>query len=102
MKINSVLELGNLIKQRRHELNITQADAAEICNVGKRFFSELENGKENGYGIGIRDNENTLGVGRADNGWRGIQAVAGGGEKVVKKYGCNAFGTALRKGSGGI
>lgn len=46
MKINSVLELGNLIKQRRHELNITQADAAEICNVGKRFFSELENGKE--------------------------------------------------------
>ena len=46
MKINSVLELGNLIKQRRHELNITHADAAEICNVGKRFFSELENGKE--------------------------------------------------------
>lgn len=32
-------------KNRRLKLGLTQAQTAEMCNVGKRFFSELENGK---------------------------------------------------------
>lgn len=45
MKITSVADLGTLIKEKRNKLGITQADAAGMCNVGVRFFSELENGK---------------------------------------------------------
>lgn len=45
MKISSVADLGNLIKEKRNRLGITQANAAAMCNVGVRFFSELENGK---------------------------------------------------------
>ena len=32
-------------KNRRLKLGLTQAQTAEMCNVGKRFFSELKNGK---------------------------------------------------------
>ncbi|MCQ2050158.1 MAG: helix-turn-helix transcriptional regulator [Fibrobacter sp.] len=39
-------ELSKIVKSRRKELGITQADAAGMCGVGNRFLSELENGKE--------------------------------------------------------
>lgn len=46
MKINSVNEISEIIKKRRKELGLTQAETAAMCNVGARFFSELENGKQ--------------------------------------------------------
>ena len=45
MKITSVADLGLLIKEKRNSVNMTQADAAGLCNVGTRFLSDLENGK---------------------------------------------------------
>lgn len=38
-------DIGKLIRARRKESGITQQKAAGMCNVGVRFFSELENGK---------------------------------------------------------
>ena len=46
MKINSVESLSEAVKTRRKQLGLTQAETAAMCNVGARFFSELENGKE--------------------------------------------------------
>jgi len=37
--------IGKAIRQRRQEMDITQAEAAALCKVGTRFLSELENGK---------------------------------------------------------
>ena len=45
MKITSVADLGLFIKEKRNSINMTQADAAGLCNVGTRFLSDLENGK---------------------------------------------------------
>lgn len=39
-------EISAIIKEKRKTLKLTQAECASMCNVGKRFFSELENGKE--------------------------------------------------------
>ena len=38
--------LGNLIKQRRGQLLLTQAELAMVSGTGVRFISDLENGKE--------------------------------------------------------
>lgn len=46
MEINSVDELSAIVKNRRKKLGLTQSECAAMCNVGNRFFSELENGKE--------------------------------------------------------
>ena len=46
MKILSVDSISKLVRQRRIDLGLTQAETAAMCNVGIRFFSELENGKE--------------------------------------------------------
>ena len=46
MKINSVESISEAVKTRRKQLGLTQAETAALCNVGARFFSELENGKE--------------------------------------------------------
>lgn len=43
--INTVPEIGALIRRMRKEQRLTQAEVAGLCNVGARFFSELENGK---------------------------------------------------------
>ncbi len=40
-----MLSIAKMVKSRRKQLGITQADAAGMCGVGNRFFSELENGK---------------------------------------------------------
>lgn len=45
-KIESTSELGALVRRRRKESRIRQADAAALANVGIRFLSELERGKE--------------------------------------------------------
>ena len=46
MKINSVKSISEAVKVRRKQLGLTQSETAAMCNVGARFFSELENGKE--------------------------------------------------------
>lgn len=45
MKINGMESIAALVKERRKQLGLTQAETAAMCNVGKRFFSELENAK---------------------------------------------------------
>ena len=46
MHIATITDISNLVRARRKELALTQADAAGLCGVGVRFWSELENGKE--------------------------------------------------------
>lgn len=43
--IKTAKDLGTLIRQRRKEMGLSQADLAGICNVGNRFLVELEAGK---------------------------------------------------------
>ena len=45
MEVFTVKELAKIIKQKRLSMGMTQSDASALCNVGVRFFSELENGK---------------------------------------------------------
>ena len=46
MRIISVESVSEAVKKRRKQLGLTQSETAAMCNVGARFFSELENGKE--------------------------------------------------------
>ena len=46
MIINSITDISEAVKTRRKSLGLTQSECAAMCNVGNRFFSELENGKE--------------------------------------------------------
>lgn len=46
MIINSIIDISEFVKKRRKSLGLTQSECAAMCNVGNRFFSELENGKE--------------------------------------------------------
>lgn len=46
MKIISVESISEAVKNRRKQMGLTQSETAAMCNVGARFFSELENGKE--------------------------------------------------------
>ena len=46
MRIISVESISEAVKTRRKQLGLTQSETAAMCNVGPRFFSELENGKE--------------------------------------------------------
>ena len=43
--MNDIREIGHIIRAKRKEYGLTQAEAAGLCNVGIRFMSELENGK---------------------------------------------------------
>lgn len=45
MKISGMESIAKVTKERRKKLGLTQAQTAAMCNVGKRFFSELENAK---------------------------------------------------------
>ena len=45
MKVTDIESISKLVKERRLFLGLTQAQTAEMCNVGNRFFSELENAK---------------------------------------------------------
>ena len=44
-KIETVADLGKIVRNRRKTDRLTQADMAALCEVGTRFLSELENGK---------------------------------------------------------
>ncbi|HQC30748.1 MAG TPA: helix-turn-helix transcriptional regulator [Acholeplasmataceae bacterium] len=39
-------QIGNLVRNKRKELGITQAYLAAVANTGVRFISDLENGKQ--------------------------------------------------------
>lgn len=43
--IKNSSDLGVQIRKKRKRLKLTQTEFAEMCNVGTRFISELENGK---------------------------------------------------------
>lgn len=43
--ISSTLDLGRIVKQRRQQLGLKQADLALASGTGVRFISDLENGK---------------------------------------------------------
>lgn len=45
MRTTNIEKIGAFVKERRKKMGLTQKEAAELCNVGTRFFSELENGK---------------------------------------------------------
>jgi len=45
LEIGDTRALGDLIRQRRKAMGLTQRDAAGLCGVGERFLSELERGK---------------------------------------------------------
>jgi y4mF family transcriptional regulator len=43
--INSAAALGRLIRASREQLKLSQQQFADVAGVGRRFISELENGK---------------------------------------------------------
>jgi len=43
--ITNAKQIGNLVRNKRKELGITQAYLAAVANTGVRFISDLENGK---------------------------------------------------------
>ncbi|VAW75858.1 hypothetical protein MNBD_GAMMA12-635 [hydrothermal vent metagenome] len=38
-------DIGELVRSKRKQDKLTQAETSALCNVGTRFLSELENGK---------------------------------------------------------
>ena len=44
-RVNSAAELGRLIKTSREQMKLNQQQFADVAGVGRRFISELENGK---------------------------------------------------------
>lgn len=64
-KVTSPADIGQMVRDKRKADGLTLADAAALCNVGYRFFSDLENGKTtahigkvlqvlNGMGLEVR------------------------------------------------
>ena len=45
VKVDSAVQIGQLVRQRRKEAGMTLKDAAALAGVGVRFLSELERGK---------------------------------------------------------
>ena len=43
--ISSSRDLGAIVRAERRRLGLRQADLAKIAGTGRRFLSELENGK---------------------------------------------------------
>ena len=46
MNVRNSKEIGSVIREKRKRLKLTQKEVAGLCNVGVRFLSELENGKD--------------------------------------------------------
>jgi HTH-type transcriptional regulator/antitoxin HipB len=44
-KVNSPADIGKIVRIKRKTDGLTLVDAAALCNVGYRFFSNIENGK---------------------------------------------------------
>ena len=47
-RLRDAQDLGTIIKKRRKDLGLTQAQAAEACHCSIRFVSELERGVAGG------------------------------------------------------
>lgn len=45
MKVTNAISFGKILRQRRKELNYTQAFLAEFSGFSVSFISDLENGK---------------------------------------------------------
>ena len=43
--VTSAQDIGKLVKVKRKQDGLTQTELAELCQIGTRFLSELENGK---------------------------------------------------------
>jgi y4mF family transcriptional regulator len=43
--ISTAQDLGNLVRQSRKNMKLSQLDFADLAGVGRRFVSELESGK---------------------------------------------------------
>lgn len=52
-KVMKPKDIGVLIRNKRKLKKMSQSDLAEVCGVGRRFISELENGKKDGYDLGL-------------------------------------------------
>ena len=46
IEVHNLKAIGQMIRKKRKKMGMTQAEAAGLCNVGARFMSELENGKD--------------------------------------------------------
>lgn len=45
MYIRSASDMGSMVRSKRKQLGLSQAQLAEFCGCGTRFISDLENGK---------------------------------------------------------
>ncbi|MCK5082832.1 MAG: helix-turn-helix transcriptional regulator [Candidatus Omnitrophica bacterium] len=43
--IKTIKDIGSIVRSKRKEIGLTQKQVSDMCNVGVRFLSELENGK---------------------------------------------------------
>ncbi len=43
--VTSQADIGRLVRKKRKADGLTLVEAAALCNVGYRFFSNIENGK---------------------------------------------------------
>jgi HTH-type transcriptional regulator / antitoxin HipB len=62
-KINNIQDLSQLIRHTRQYQGLTQADLAGMSGLGRRFISELENGKESAQVSKVILVLNILGIG---------------------------------------
>ncbi|MFL5897280.1 MAG: helix-turn-helix domain-containing protein [Solirubrobacterales bacterium] len=62
LPIKDSIDLGRAIRGRRHELELTQEELADVARVTLRFVSELERGKERAQFAGIRRVLGALGL----------------------------------------
>ena len=46
MNVLSTTDIGQIIRQRRKQLGVTQKDLAMACGTGLRFVVDLEKGKQ--------------------------------------------------------
>jgi DNA-binding XRE family transcriptional regulator len=46
MLVRTPTELGNAVRLRRRELNLTQEDISNVIGVNRRVIGELERGKQ--------------------------------------------------------
>jgi HTH-type transcriptional regulator/antitoxin HipB len=63
LQIKDSSALGGAVRARRHELELSQEELADVARVGLRFLSELERGKASAQYAGIQRVLDALGLG---------------------------------------
>ena len=48
-KVASPTDIGRMVRKKRKADGLTIVEAAALCNVGYRFFSNIENGKSTAH-----------------------------------------------------